>query len=317
MNLIQRSLLPSLLSALFVLLGGCAAQNPQLAIPQAEPSAAYLKHVHPRVVLVLGSGGARGFAHVGVIKALEENHIPIDMIVGTSAGSIIGALYADQPSSNSLRELLLATPRNDVIDFSLMNLTQGPISGNGLQNFLVHHLKAKKFEDLQIPFIAVATDLDSGKMHVFESGPIAPAVNASSAVPFFFRPVKLYGKTFVDGGLIDPVAVDVAQSFHPKLIIAVSLNHPLSKELPTSGAGVFLRSFDMLLMHLNDYSASRAHIIIHPEPNEVAMFDGSKRTYLMQIGEESAKEALPAIKKLLAKKHISLKRNKDQEEFID
>lgn len=295
---------------ILLLVSGCTASNPHVKIPQAEPSSSYLKKVHPRVVLVLGSGSARGFAHAGVIKVLEENHIPIDMIIGTSAGSIVGALYADNPSANSLHELLLTTPRNEVIDFSLMNLTQGPISGNGLQNFLVHHLKAQTFEDLQIPFAAVATDLDSGKLHVFGSGPIAPAVNASSAAPPFFRPVKLYGKIYVDGGLIDPVAVDVARRFHPKLIIAVILNHPLSKSLPTNTAGVFLRSFDMMLMQLNDYSAAKAHIVIRPEPDDITMFDGSKRDYLMRIGEESARAALPMIKKLLAAKHITLKNEK-------
>lgn len=306
MTIFTRLLLLGCLALELMLLNGCAATSPNLKTPFSEPSTEYLKHVHPKVVLVLGSGSARGFAHAGVLKALEENHIPVDMIVGTSAGSIVGALYADNPSANQLEHLLLTTPRNEVIDFSLMNLTQGPISGNGLQNFLINNLQAHTFEELQIPFVAVATDLDTGKIHVFGSGPIAPAVNASSAVPPFFRPVKLYGKTYIDGGLIDPVAVDVARRFHPKVIIAVSLNYPLSKTMPTNSPSVFLRGFDMMLMQLNNFTAAKADIVIRPEPDNIDMFDGSKRDYLMRTGQEATQKVLPEIKKLLAKRHIDL-----------
>lgn len=295
------------------LLGGCASTTPVVTLPEKEPSQAYLKHIHPRVILVLGSGSARGFAHAGVLKALEEHHIPIDMIIGTSAGSIVGALYADHPNAMDVRQLLLLTPRDEVIDFSLTNLTQGPISGYALQKFLVHHLRAQRFEELKIPFLAVATNLDTGKLHIFGSGPIAPAVNASSAAPPFFHPVFLYGHTYIDGGLIDPVAVDVAQGFHPKLIIAVSLNYPLSKDLPTNGAGVFLRGFDMMLMRLNDYSAAQAQIIIRPQAeDDIMMFDGSKRSDMMRIGEAATLKAMHEIKKRLNEQHIPLK-EKEQE----
>ena len=303
-------LLKGLLVLQLMLLVGCVTTPPKMKIPPEEPSAHYLKKVHPRVVLVLGSGSARGFAHAGVIKALEDNHIPIDMIVGTSAGSIVGALYADNPSADKLKQLLLNTPRNEVIDFSLMDITQGAISGNSLQNFLVHNLKSELFEELPIPFVAVATDLHSGQIHVFGSGPIAPAVNASSAAPPFFRPVTLYGRTYIDGGVLDPVAVDVAESYHPKLIIAVSLDHPLSKTMPSSSPGVFLRGFDMMLMRLNDYSASKAHVVIRPEPDdEITMFDSSKRDYLIQIGEKATQSAMEDIKRLLKQKKIALKKD--------
>jgi len=307
MTFLNRWALRSFLCLQLLLLLGCAATSPNVQLPQKEPSTAYLKRLHPRVILVLGSGSARGFAHAGVLKALEDNHIPIDMIVGTSAGSIVGALYADNPSADSVEKILLKTQRNEVIDFSLMDLTQGPISGNGLQNFLITHLKAHNFEQLHIPFVAIATNLHSGELHVFGSGPIAPAVNASSAAPPFFRPVSLYGKTYIDGGLIDPVAVDVAKRFHPALIIAVSLNYPLSKSLPTNGPSVFLRGFDMMMIRLNNYSAAEAQIIIRPEPvNDVNMFDNTQGETLMQIGFAATEKAIPEIKKQLARRHIAL-----------
>ncbi len=288
---------------IMLLLSGCAAQFPHIDIPKSEPVAKQLNHgQQPRVALVLGSGSSKGFSHVGVLKVLEKNHIPVDLIVGTSAGSIVGALYADKPSARSLRRIILNARRKDVIDFSLFNAPTGVVSGAGLQNFLVKHLRARSFEQLKIPFIAVAVDLESGKVHQFRSGPIAPAVNASSAVPPFFRPVKIYGRTYVDGGLVDPVAVDVAKQFNPKIIIAVSLDDALSKDVPTSSPGVFFRGFDMMLSKLNEYSANGADVIISPKMGEVSMFDEKKCPELMRAGEIAAEKALPAIKKLLAER---------------
>lgn len=306
LHLFARLLLLTVLQTMFFV--GCAAPSPNLYVPQKEPTAHRVKQVHPEVILVLGSGSARGFAHAGVLKVLEENHIPIDMIVGTSAGSIVGALYADHPSASSLQQLLLSTSRNEVIDFSLMNISSGIISGNQLQNFLVKQLHAKTFDKLRIPFVAVATDLNTGKIHAFESGPIAPAVNASSAVPPFFRPVQLYGKTYIDGGMVDPVAVDVAQQYHPKIIIAVSLSSPLSKDMPTNSPGVLLRGIDMMMTQLNEHSASEAQVVIRPKQDEISMFDGSKRKDLIRAGEVATRKVMSQIKRLLVKHNIELKK---------
>jgi NTE family protein len=302
---IIRKALPLTIAAL-LLFTGCTSLQPKLQPATAEPAiSAKIKNLHPRVVLVLGSGGARGFSHVGVLKILEQNHIRVDLIVGTSAGSIVGALYADHPSAADLKTLLLTAKRKDVIDFSYLNVASGPVSGIGLQNFLIDSMQAKSFDQLKIPFIAVATDLQTGELHTFQSGLIAPAVNASSAAPPFFRPVKLYNKTYIDGGMIDPVSVDVAESFHPDIIIAVSLSSPLSKTLPTHGPGVFLRGFEMMLTKLTQDSAKNADVIIHPEFGEIDMFEGNQREQIMLAGERATQKAIPAIKKLLAAKHIT------------
>lgn len=235
-SIVARIVLSSLLVCL---LSSCAQHVCVVPIPPVEPPATRLKNLHPRVVLVLGSGGARGFAHAGVLKVLQQNHIPIDLIIGTSAGSIVGALYADRPNSDALNKLLLTASQDDVIDFSYLSLYSGPVSGVGLQTFLVKNLRATNFSQLQIPFIAVASDLATGQAHAFASGPIAPAVNASSAAPPYFQPVPLYGKMYTDGGFVDPVAVDIAKRFHSQVIIAVELNYPLSKQLPSHGPGIF------------------------------------------------------------------------------
>jgi NTE family protein len=296
---------PLLTIAVLLFFTGCTSLAPKLQPPAAEPTTSVkIKNLHPRVVLVLGSGGARGFSHVGVLNILEKNHIPIDLIVGTSAGSIVGALYADHQSAADLRTILLTAKRNEVIDFSYLNVASGPISGIGLQNFLIDNMRAKSFDQLKIPFIAVATDLQSGELHTFQSGLIAPAVNASSAAPPFFRPVKLYNRTYIDGGMIDPVAVDVAESFHPDIIIAVELSSPLPKTMPTHGPGVFLRGFAMMLTKLTKDSAQHADVIIEPKFGEIDMFEGNERAQIMLAGERATQKAIPAIRKLLAAKHI-------------
>jgi NTE family protein len=302
---IIRKILPLTLCMLLVFTG-CTSLAPRLQPATAEPAISVkIKNLRPRVVLVLGSGGARGFSHIGVLKVLEQNHIPVDLIVGTSAGSIVGALYADHKSAADVRTIILTAKQNEVIDFSYLNVASGPISGIGLQNFLMDNMQAKSFDQLKIPFIAVAANLESGELHTFQSGLIAPAVNASSAAPPFFRPVKLYNKTYVDGGLLDPVAVDVAESFHPDIIIAVSLSSPLAKAVPTHGPGVFLRGFAMMLTKLTEDSAQHADVIIRPEFGEIDMFEGNQRKQIMLDGEKAAEKAIPAIKKLLATKHIS------------
>ena len=273
-----------------------------LPLPEVSPHELPLpstNHLKPKVVLVLGSGAARGFAHAGVLKVLEENHIPIDMIVGTSAGSIVGALYADNPSSHSLIKLFLTTKRNEVINFSLMNIGRGFFKGEQLQKFLRKNMKTNSFDQLAVPFFAVATDFKTGEAHVFGSGSIAPAVNASSAIPPFFRPVPLYGQYYVDGGFVDPVAVDVARRFHPKIIIAVSLDASLPDKLPNSNPGIFLRSLELMSRKLNQHSLAQADIIIRPKPVEESMFDGSKRAEQIEAGARATYELLPKIKRLL------------------
>jgi len=296
-----------LILSLVTQLSGCAAESlPYIRIPVKEPSSAYLKNLHPRVILVLGSGSARGFAHAGVLKVLEQNHIPIDMIIGTSAGSIVGSLYADNPSADHLTKILKAAKRENVIDFSLIRIVSGPISGYALQKFLLTHLHAYRFDQLQIPFLAIASDLTTGRLHVFASGPIAPAVNASSAASPLFQPVALYGHLYVDGGFLDPVAVDVAKSFHPKLIIAVKLDDALSTNMPSTSAGVFLRGFDMMLLQLNQECAHQANVVISPKISGISMFDGAQRIKIMHAGTLAAQAAIPQIKRLLVKYHIPL-----------
>ncbi len=173
------------LVALF--LHGCAARRPDsgaLVTP---------RHVDlpARVALVLGGGGARGFAHVGVIHVLEQEKIPVDLVVGTSAGSLIGALYADLADAFELEAMAWQIEKDDLFDFSLLGIGRGPYAGEAIERFVLEHIKARTFEELRLPLVAVATDLLTGEQVLLDHGPLAPSIHASSAIPGVFRPVRI------------------------------------------------------------------------------------------------------------------------------
>lgn len=296
----RRSVCRAVLTGMLVVLTGCATYPKDQETSAKEPPApAYLKNFHPRVALVLGGGSARGFAHAGVIRALEANHIPIDLIVGTSAGSIVGALYAGHPSATALENTLLKADRDRVIDFSYWYLMSGPVRGRGLQTFINDNISATDFSRLPIPLMVVATDLATGSAHVFQSGPVAPAVNASSAMSPWFHPVTLYGRTYIDGGFVDPVPVRVAKQFHPKVIIAVSLNYKFDPSIPVNSPSTFLRGIYFTLSKLNDYSAAGADVVINPAFGHIDTFEDKHRDKIMRAGELAALNAMPQIRKLL------------------
>lgn len=290
---------------LALLIASCAATRPNIAIPATQPPAPQALKMQPRVVVVLGGGGARGMAHVGVLKVLQKEQIPVDLIVGTSAGSIIGALYAADPSARAIKQAVLQASLFNILDLSFSKT--GPVSGYALQDFLIKHFKADNFDELKIPFIAVATDLKTGQTIALDSGPLAPAVNASAAVPLIFHPVSLYGHTLVDGGVTDLVPVDIAKRYHPEIIIAVSVIPDIPQQIPTNIIGVYNRAYNYADARFAQYNMEGANIRIHPNVGQIGMFDGSDRTQLMQAGQRAAEQALPAICALLKEKNIPSK----------
>lgn len=287
-------------STLLVSLAGCFAPRPSITIPDQLPPSA--KGPAPRVALVLGGGGARGLAHIGVLRVLQQEHIPIDLIVGTSAGSIVGALYASDPNVDRLQNIVMKTGITDILDVS-PSLT-GPVSGNALQNFILRYVPEHNFNQLQIRFVAVTTDLETGRVIPISSGPVAPAVNASAALPPVFHPVYLYGHYLVDGGVSDLVPVDVALTYHPKVIIAVNVTPNLPRDMPTNIVGIFNRSYTILDNRTAAYSMKGADIQLHPEVGQTGVFDGSNKVQLIRDGENAARQALPQICALLKANQI-------------
>lgn len=291
--------------ALVILLAGCAAARPNLNIPSTPPPVPNKLHQHPRVALVLGGGGARGMAHVGVLKALQKQGIPIDLIVGASAGSIVGAMYAADPSAGMIKRTVLQASLFDILDLSPS--LSGPVSGYALQDFLLKHFKARDFNQLQIPFIAVTTDLKTGTTFPIASGPLAPAVNASAAVPLIFHPVNLYGRTLVDGGIVDLVPVDIAKRYHPTVIIAVNVVTDVPSQGPGNIISVYNRAYDYADQRFAEYNMQGADIRIHPQVGQIGMFSSGDRLPLMHAGEVAAEKAMPQICAVLKARGIPSK----------
>ncbi|MGB6976351.1 MAG: patatin-like phospholipase family protein [Gammaproteobacteria bacterium] len=311
---LSRTFLITLLCFYFIALTGCATSPPtptapSVVTPIVTPTVLLtptkIPDHTPRVALVLGGGGARGYAHIGVLKVLQHAGIPIDLVVGSSIGSLVGALYADSANAYQVQKILLATQEQDLIDVHLLHVLSGAVSGARLQHFVTQHIKASDFKALKVHFVAVATDLRTGAIIRLPSGPIAPAINASCALPPAFHPVNLYGHILVDGGIADPVPVNVARLYNPHVVIAVNIAEQLSPEMPKSILGVSERSTLINLMRYARLSSQNADFVIQPQVGNIGAFDNSHKIALIAAGEVAARRALPQICQILAAKNIN------------
>jgi NTE family protein len=256
----------------------------------------------PKVALVLGGGAARGFAHVGVIRILEQEKIPIHMIVGTSVGSLIGAIYASDPNSLNLERLSFSIERDDIYDYSVIYSKMGPVQGEKLEKFVQTKVKAKTIEKMKIPFYAVATDLNAGNTWVFEKGSVAKAVRASCSIPGIFQPLEMGGKMYVDGGVTNNLPVDVARAKGADIIIAVNISKNIQNPQINSLIDVILQSISIMGRELVTYKSRSYDVLIEPNVGDVGITDFSQRKRLMEAGLLAAKQALPRIKKLIEEK---------------
>jgi NTE family protein len=249
----------------------------------------------PKIALVLGGGAARGFAHVGVIRVLEQEKIPIDLIVGTSVGSLIGALYADKGNSFDLELLAFKLQKEDLFDFSVFASTTGPVKGDRLEQFVKERVGRKKIEDLPVPFAAVATNLNTGKQVVLTRGSIAKAVRASSSIPGVFTPVQYFDMTLVDGGVVDNVPVDVAKSMGADLVIAVNIGKDVVNNNTPNIIDITLQAVNIMANEISEFKMKGADVLIEPDVGSVTMMDFSMKESLMRAGIEAAKNAVPEI----------------------
>lgn len=259
----------------------------------------------PRVALVLGSGGARGYASVGVIKVLHKAGIPIDLIVGASSGSIIGGIYADSGDAMQLEKIMMHSGYGDFIDISFLHPFAGPISGATELNFLLTKMRSRNFNDLKIKLVVVATDLKTGQAVTLDSGPVAPAIVASTALPGLVRPVKLYGYELIDGGVVEPVPVSVAKLYHPKVIIAVDVSPELDETLPGEAYGIYSRAYQIMWRRLVELTLQGADVIIHPKVGQTGTFAIYQRKQMEKVGEEAAQKMLPEIQRILKQKGVN------------
>ena len=250
-----------------------------------------------KFALVLGGGAARGFAHIGVIKVLEANGIVPDLIVGTSAGSLVGALYASGVDAFELQRLGLALDESTFADWTIGS--RGLLKGEALAAYVNQQVKQQPIERLKRPLAIVATDLRSGEPMVFQRGDVGTAVRASSAVPGIFSPVKIADRDYVDGGLTHPVPVAIARRLGADVVLAVDISaRPRNQEVGGT-LDVLLQTFTIMGSRIGQYELAAADFVIRPAIGQIRGTDFSARNIAILEGEKAALAVVPELRKRL------------------
>lgn len=265
----------------------------------AEPPASPQAQLRPRLGVALGGGFARGIAHLGVLRVLQEEQIPVDVVTGTSAGAMLAIAYA---SGHSIAEIVLQARATRFKDFGNWKLSWlGLASNQKLEHYPRKFLGVSTFEDLKIPLAIAATDLASGEAVYFSHGQLGPALRASCAYPGMFVPVEIEGRFLVDGFLAAPVPVDAARGLGADVVIAVFLEAANNRK-PSSVADVIGLAFAILQRHADLEWRRAADIIIEPNVKDFLWDDFEKTAELIAAGEAAARAALPKIRMALAAK---------------
>ncbi|MCM5680395.1 patatin-like phospholipase family protein [Schlegelella sp. S2-27] len=281
-----------------------ACQTPPVQPPAtAEPPVAVLPLPAPRpprIGLALGGGAARGFAHIGVLQVLEENGIKPDFVAGTSAGSLVAALYASGKDGRELARLADGMDELMITDWSFP--FRGVIRGEALARYVNQHTGGKLIEQMRVPLGIVATDLGSGQGVLFQRGDAGVAVRASSAVPAVFQPVRINGREYVDGGLVSPVPVRYARQMGAELVIAVDISSAPEGNPVGDAMRMLLQTFAIMGRSINQLELRDADIVLVPRLPGVAGSDFAARGRVIQAGREAALAALPELKAKIAAK---------------
>ncbi len=286
------------LAAAVILLAAAAACVHRGAAVSPGPPAAPSAQKPVKVALVLGAGASKGFAHIGVLKILESNRIPVHMIVGTSAGSLVGCLAAYGYDGYQLQRIAIAIDKSEIADLTVPD--NGFIKGEKLAEYVNRTLRNTPIEKLRIPFYAVATDIQSGQEVVFARGNAGEAVRASCSIPGVFRPVSIGGRVYVDGGVVSPVAVDAARRLGADVVIAVDVSADVGGPPPEGTIDTILQSVSIMYARLAAIQLGRADVVVKPRVGHIASADFSKRHEAIMEGEKAAVDALPRIQAALA-----------------
>jgi NTE family protein len=254
----------------------------------------------PRIGLALGGGAARGFAHIGVIQVLEEAGLKPDLVVGTSAGSLVAALYASGKSGAELGALADAMDETAFADWSYPG--RGLIRGEALAKFVRDHTGGRTIEQLRLPLGIVATDLENGQAILFQRGDVGTAVRASSAVPAVFQPVRIGLREYVDGGLVAPVPVRFAKQMGAELVIAVDISAPPEGNATGDAMRMLLQTFAIMGRSINNFELRDADVVLRPSLAGVSGADFAARKRSIQAGREVALAQLADLRqRVLAK----------------
>jgi NTE family protein len=281
-------------------LAGCqtAPVAPAAPPPTAAPPTPPKPLRPPRIGLALGGGAARGFAHIGVIQVLEEAGIKVDLVAGTSAGSLVAALYAAGRNGAALAKQALAMDESAITDWAFPG--RGLIRGEALARYVREATGNRTIEQLPLPLGIVATDLDNGAPMLFQRGDVGAAVRASSAVPAVFQPVKIGTREYVDGGLVSPVPVRFARQMGAELVIAVDISSPPDGNATGDPFKLLLQTFAIMGRSINQLELKDADLVIRPKLVGVSSADFTARQRAIDAGREAATAALPTLRARLA-----------------
>lgn len=258
----------------------------------------------PRVVLVLGGGGARGLSHIGVLRVFEEERVPVDQIVGISVGSLIGALYAGGLSVDRIERMAADVGWNNLTDISKIGmiklvLAEELLSTKRMESYLDQHLGKKYFSDLSIPLICIATDLRTGERVVFREGPVSIPARASATIPGFFKPVEYRHRLLVDGGLSESLPTDLAPSGEWNIVVAVMPVADLENIELESILSVLVRSLEIQKTVLIDEKKELADYLIAPDVDDMSFFDVHRSGDAIEAGVRETRRRVLGLKKMI------------------
>ncbi len=254
----------------------------------------------PRIGLALGGGAARGFAHIGVIQVLEEAGIRPSLVVGTSAGSLVAALYASGKNGSELAQLADTMDESAFADWSFP--LRGVIRGEALAKYVRQNTGGRNIEQMKLPLGIVATDLNSGQGILFQNGDTGVAVRASSSVPAVFQPVQILGREYVDGGLVAPVPVRYARQMGADLVIAVDISAAVEGVATGDLMRMLLHTFSIMGRSINTFELREADVVLRPKLNNVGSADFTARKRSIAAGREAMLALLPELKAKIAAK---------------
>ncbi|WP_239222750.1 patatin-like phospholipase family protein, partial [Comamonas aquatica] len=251
-----------------------------------------------KIGIALGGGAAKGFAHIGVIKMLEANGFAPAVVSGTSAGSVVGALYASGMNAFELQEKAVSLDEAKIRDLQLSS--GGLVQGQKLEDYVNQQVQRKPLEQLSKPFVAVATRLEDGARTVFARGNTGQAVRASSSVPGVFQPVRIGKHHYVDGGVVSPVPVDAARQLGADVVIAVDISSKARGKTPGDMLGTLNQSIAIMGQKLGQAELERADVVIRPQVLDIGAADFSQRASAILEGEKAALVAMPQIRQRIA-----------------
>jgi NTE family protein len=292
-------------------LAGCASVplpnvsgpvTPPIAVPEPPVVAPVIPKVPPKIGLALGGGAARGFAHVGVIQVLEEAGIRPDMVAGTSAGSLVAAIYASGKTGAQLQQVALTMEEATITDWTLPIFRSGMLRGDALARYVNSQVSSKLIEQFPMPLGIVATELTTGQSMLFQRGDTGTAVRASSAVPAVFQPVRISGKDYVDGGLVSPVPVRAVRQMGAELVIAVDISSPPEGNADGGTLEILLQTFSIMSKSINTLELKDVDVVVRPALSGVGSSDFSARRRSIEAGRKAMLQMLPQLRIAIAAK---------------